>query len=98
MLDLAWSSPRMFSINFTGPQGTRTQTFELGEHAITSDDEWVSTDGHIIVMEGMLGWNAYLYPDWRRVHWWGYRTKELAAFAGVLAKLEAEADNAKAAD
>lgn len=91
MLAPAWNRP-MFTINYTGPRGTRTQSFEQQSSMFEEGAELVSTDGRIIVMEGILGWNAFLYPDWRRVHWWGYRTKELAAFAGILASLDGEGD------
>ena len=78
---------REFAVHYSGPQGTITQTFTPEDDSLFSHVNWVSTSGCIVVIEGVLGWNAYLQPGWRRVHWWGYRTKELAAFSGCVASL-----------
>ena len=94
MLDAPWERGPAggFTLQYHGPAGIITQSFTAHDSALFSHVEWVSTDGTVVVMEGMLGWNAYLQPNWKRVARWGYGTKEEAAFAGILASLRARAE------
>lgn len=75
-----------FAIKYTTEDIDYQAKFTPEEDPMFSVVHWVSTDGKIVVTKLFLGkWMAYQMPEWKRLRFWSFPTKETAALAGVVA-------------
>jgi hypothetical protein len=86
MLRQAAKARQAFSIRYSTDTIRVETTFIPEEDPLFSHMNWVSTNGKIVVCQGMFGqWMAYRYPEWKKLRFWGFSSKETAAIAAVVA-------------
>jgi hypothetical protein len=74
-----------FSIKYSNSTLEYETTFTPSDDPISNSVNWTSSDGKIVVRLGFLGgWMAYRYPQWEKLRFWGFPSKETAALAGVV--------------